>query len=285
MDQFMKGLYGTTDEDDDQVRVSKATDFVSRVESGNKAEGYSTEEAVQNYKNVTSGLSDEEFESVAADALNQLTPDQRREFTHVIKEQAGIDLDDNLDDPQQLAALTKQFRSQSGGDMGGLLGGLLGGGGGSSDDIMGMLGGLFGGGGTGGMGATGTGTTSQAGISGLLGNPIVKMVLGLIAAAAMKRMMGGGGQPAQSATIRPSSGSQGDSGGGGILDALFGGGDDNPAAERSRQDRNQGDQGGGGFLDALFGGGDDNDDKGTRTSRGKKVDVSRIEADRKKKGI
>src|SRR5690606_34304722 len=105
-------------------RASKATDFVSRVESGDKADGYSTEEAVQNYRNVTQGLSDEEFEQVAEDALRELTPEQRREFTQVIKQQAGVDIDDNVDDAHELAGLTKQFRSSSTGDFGGMLSGL-----------------------------------------------------------------------------------------------------------------------------------------------------------------
>jgi hypothetical protein len=152
MDTFLRGLYGSSDDDDEQAKISKATDFVSRVESGNKAEGYSTEEAVQNYASVTRDLSDDEFQGIAADALSQLTPEQRREFNHVIKQQAGVDLDDNVDDPQELASLTKQLRSQSGGDLGGLLGGLLGGGSGSGggNDIMGALGGLLGGGSQGG---------------------------------------------------------------------------------------------------------------------------------------
>jgi hypothetical protein len=276
MDQFLKGLYGASDADDEGTKAAKANDFVSRVESGNKAEGYSTEEAVQNYKSVTSNLSDDEFEGIAADALRQLTPEQRREFTSVVKREAGVDLDDNTDDPQELAALAKQFRSGSGG-MGGMLGGLLGGGSGGSDDIMGMLGGLLGGGGSTSMpGGTGgmAGSSSQAGLGGLLGNPIVKMVLGLIAAEAMKRMMGGGGQSAQAARVTPSSGSRDNDGGGGFLDSIFGGGDDRASGS---------DSGGGGLLGGLFGGNDDEPDK--RDSRSRDVDVSRIEQDKKPRGV
>lgn len=298
MDRILSGLYGAGDQDDEPTRVSKAQDFVSRVETGNKAEGYSTEEAVLNYRNVTQELSDDEFEQVAEDALRQLTPEQRREFTQVIKQQAGVDISDNTDDAHELASLTKQFRSSSTGDFGGLLGGLLGGSGGGAgaDDIMGMLGGLLGGG-QGGMTGGQGGSSTQAGLAGLISNPIVKMVLGLIAAQAMKRMMGGGGGGAsQPAQTNPFGGNQprqagdrdtNDSGGGGILDALFGGGgDDNTPQERARQDRNQESGGGGGLLDALFGGGgDDNDDDARRSTGGKTVDVSRIEADRKKKGI
>ena len=294
MDRILSGLYGTGDQDDETTRVSKANDFVSRVESGNKAEGYSTEEAVQNYRSVTQGLSDDEFEQAAEDALNQLTPEQRREFAHVIKQQAGVDIDDNTNDARELASLTKQFRSSSTGDFGGLLGGLLGGGsggGGGADDIMGALGGLLGGGGSPGMtGRQGVqgGSSTQAGLPGLISNPIVKMVLGLIAAQVMKRMMGGGGnQPQQSARVTPQSPSSNDSGGGGLLDSLFGGGDDNTAQERARQDQNQ-QGGGGGLLDALFGGGGDDRDNNNdrRSTGGKTVDVSRIEADqRKKRGV
>lgn len=250
MDRILSGLYGAGDNDDDQAKVSKAKDFVSRVESGNKAEGYSAEEAVQNYSNVTQGLSDDEFENVAADALSQLTPEQRREFNRVVKQQAGVDLDDNMDDPRQLAGLTKQLRSQSGGDFGGLLGGLLGGGG---NNAMGALGGLLGGGNTGGLGTSGAQGTSQAGISGLLSNPVVKMVLGLIAAQAMKRFMGGD-DTQQTTRVTPSGGSADDSGGGGI-------------------------------LDSLFGGGEDKDEKKTTVDRDADVDLSRIDPKHKKRSL
>jgi hypothetical protein len=285
MDRILGGLYGASDNDDEQTRTAKANDFVSRVETGNKAEGYSTEEAVVNYANATQGLPDDEFEGIAADALSQLTPEQRREFTHVVKQQAGIDLDDNTDDPRELAGLAKQLRAGSGGgDLGGLLGGLLGGGGGGTNDIMGALGGLLGGGsgaGTGGLGATGAQGTSQAGISGLLSNPIVKMVLGLIAAEAMKRMMGGGGQATQSTRITPSGSAQADSGGG-LLDSLFGGGND----DNRKQEGDSG--GGGGILDALFGGGDDEKDTSTRKTTvdpDADIDLERIKDDQRKKSI
>lgn len=298
MDRILSGLYGTGDEDDEPTRVSKATDFVSRVQSGDKAEGYSTEEAVQNYRNVTQGLSDDEFEQVAEESLRELTPEQRREFTRVIKQQAGVDLDDNMDDAHELAGLTKQFRSSSTGDFGGLLGGLLGGGGGSgADDIMGALSGILGGGGLSGASGAQGGSSTQAGLSGLLSNPIVKMVLGLIAANAMKKMMGGGGASAQPSPSNPIGGTQprqasgavsqdrGDNdSGGGILDALFGGGDDNTPQERARQDETR-DSGGGGLLDALFGGGKDDDDNDSRKTSDKSVDVGRIERDRKAKGL
>lgn len=283
MDRILSGLYGTSDNDDEQAKVSRANDFVSRVESGNKAEGYSTEEAVQNYRNVTQGLSDDEFEQVAQDALNQLSPDQRREFAQVIKQQAGVDINDNTDDAQELASLTKQFRSSSTGDFGGLLGGLLGGGsGGSTDDIMGALSGLLGGGGLPGMtgGATSP-ASAQSGIGGLLSNPIVKMVLGLIAAQAMKRMMGGGATQQQPvARVTPKQGSSNDSGGG-IIDAIFGGGNDSNDREPSGTSREPQQDNGGGILDALFGGGDKNEPKQTSGE----VDVSRIERDRKAKGL
>lgn len=274
MDQILGGLFGANDDDDDQTRVSRANDFVSRVKAGNKADGYSTEEAVKNYKSVATQLPDDEFEEVAASALSQLSPEERQEFNRVVRDQAGIDLGDGADDPRQLAGLTRQLRAGGGG---GLLGGLLGGGG--SDDILGSLGGLLGGDSST-TGGAGSGQTSQAGISGLLSNPIVKMVLGLIAAEAMKRFMGG--QGTSTARVTPSgSGNERDSGGGGLLDSLFGG-DDNTQAERDRQDN----QGGGGLLDALFGGGNDDDKRDARTSGDADVDVSKIrDNDSRKRSI
>jgi hypothetical protein len=99
----------------------------------------------------------------------------------------------------------------------------------------------------------------------------------------MKRFMGGDGQSQQTARVTPSAGSRADSGGG-ILDALFGGDDDNTPKERARQERGNESEGGGGLIDSLFGG--DDKDQTAKPGRGtKRVDVSDIGREERKKSL
>lgn len=252
MDQLFNGLFGAQDTDNDDARRQRAADFVNRVEQGDPAEGFSTEEAVQNYKSVTGGLSDSEYADAAQDALSRFSPEQRREFGQLLSQQTGANIQGDIDDPQEIAQVTTQLRSSG---AGGGLAGLLGGGGG--DDLMSAISGLIGGGGG---SAVRPGVQQAGGIGDLLRNPIVKAILGAIAAAAMRKYAGGG---------------RGASGGGGLLDGLFGGGNEpgrqtapsRPTAPSRESRTRESDDNGGGLLDSLFGGGSDDDDRGKDRKR------------------
>lgn len=285
--------FGFFDDDTDQNQ-RRANDFISRIEQGSGADNVSEEEAVRAYASSAKDLPDNDFEQAALNAFQSVTPEQRREFARVVQQESGMAVNPDIDDPAELAHLTSQLRSSGNSP----LSGLLGGGGG---DFMDVIGGLVGGGNTGGRSA------QASGIGGLLANPVVKLILGMIAANAMKNFMGGGNRGGSSAGGGLLDGifgggqqqpvqqqpRQDTSGGGGILDAIFGGGDEDrdrnvqqptqsgggfrPVQNQSRREDNDND-GGGGILDALFGGGDDNDDRrvdsGNRMSDGRERNVS-----------
>lgn len=212
MDSLLGSLFseGTDDE-----RRAKAEDFVSRVESGNPTEGFSTEEALTSFSQVAGNLSPDELQDATAQALERFSPEQRREFSALLQSKTGGG--DATDDPQKIAQLTSQLQSQSpegllgalggGGGLDSILGGLLGGGGASSGGggglVSDLLGGLFGG------GKKDSGGAQAGGFD--LSNPMVQAILAAIAAIAMKKFMGGKDDAPKQA---PAPG--GGSGGGGL---------------------------------------------------------------------
>jgi hypothetical protein len=167
MDSIIKGLFGG-DDDDDQNR-SRARDFVDRYETGNPWEGFSGQEAYDNYDRVARQAPPEVYQRAAEQAFNRMPPGQRSEFAQMIQQQMGGG-NFSGDDPRQLAQAVSRMQQQQPGGLASLFGG---GGGGRS----------FGGDGGGG------------GLGGMLDNPLAKVALGGIAAFAFKEMMdrdGGG---------------------------------------------------------------------------------------------
>jgi hypothetical protein len=180
VDQLLGGLFGSQDDDDDNRRRSRAQDFIGRYEEGSPYEGYSTEEAFQNYQQVASRLSPEEYEDAAAEAFQRLSPQDRMQLAQLMQQQGGGQFGDfQVDDPRQLARMTSRVRQESGG---GGLAALLGGGGGGVGDLLGAA---MGGGQRRGGGGGGGGTD----IGDLLNNPVAKAALAGIAAMAMKKIM------------------------------------------------------------------------------------------------
>ena len=144
-------------------RRQEYEDFVQRFDRGAPWEGIDDDEARNRHDEVSSQLSDEEYELSAREAFERLDPQQRKEMAGLLRQQGRqrqVDLgefdqddDDRLSDPKRLAKMTRHVRKQQPGGLGGLLGG--------------------GGGGGGGM----------------LGNPLAKAALSGIAAMAAKKMM------------------------------------------------------------------------------------------------
>ena len=170
-------------------RQQEYGDFVQRYQQGPPHEGFSEEEAGQRYSEVAGEVDPQTYQDSARDALTNLGPDERNAYAsqlHQCAQGQGVDTgwDGQSTDPDSLAAMTSNVHQQNPD----LLTSLLGGGAGA-----GALGGLLGGGGGGLGGMLGGG---QPGLGGLLGgagggNPVMKAVVGGIAAMAAKRMMGG----------------------------------------------------------------------------------------------
>ena len=170
VDQLLGGLFGGQDNDDDEIRRRRASDFVDRYERGAPYEGIDDDEVIQNYRATASHLSPQEFEEATAESLGRLSREERRELRRRLRQQRGgqVDVDDD-DDPRLMARELSQYRQQG------------------SDDPLGGLGGMLG-------GMFGGGASSQAGSSAggdLLGGPLGKALMGGVAAFAMKKMMGG----------------------------------------------------------------------------------------------
>jgi len=175
MDSMIKGLFGNDDDDD-----NKAQDFISRYETGVPHEGYTDDEAMQNYQRVAQRADPEVMGRASEQAFSRMDPAQRQQMAQMLQQQGGGQFQSGVsDDPRQMAGMVSQLQRSNPSGLASMFGGGGGGGGGIGDAI----GGLLGGGGSGGSGGGG----------GFPGGAMGKMALGGIAAYAMKEMMGGGG--------------------------------------------------------------------------------------------
>ena len=169
MDSLLKGLFGG--DDDDEQHRSRARDFVDRYETGIPWEGFSGQEAYDNYGRVARQAPPEVYQRAAEQAFNRMSPGQRSEFAQMMQQQmaGGANFSD---DPRQLAQSVARMQQEKPG----ILESLFGGGGGNRSFESGSSGG-------------------GGGIGGMLDNPLAKVALGGIAAYAFKEMIdrdGGG---------------------------------------------------------------------------------------------
>jgi len=197
----MKGLFGGGEEEDKHAAAGNmppmrkmspdddprddpdsARDFMNRVMTGPRDQGYSDEEAVTRFQQAAKHATPEQMQGAVKQAMSEMDEGQRADFEKMLKErQAGV-----------------QRPTADGGGGGGLddmLGQILGGAGGSGGGGLGdILGGLMGGGGSSNTGATsGGGGGGGLGdmIGGLLGSPAGKAAVGSIAAILMGQLVGG----------------------------------------------------------------------------------------------
>ena len=224
----------------DQERVEKlgaAADFMKRYKDGAPEDGISGDEALNNFQAVLPKVSGGELQSITEEAFGNLSGEQRQHLGNMIQQRSGGQFNNvDLSDPKEFAQVASNFRSDSGSGIAGLLG--LGGvadpsqaeGGGGL--LSGLLGGLLGGGND---NAAAQNTQTQ-GLESLISNPIVRALLGGIAAIAMQRILGG---------------AAGKSGGGieDIIGSLIGGGGSSSSGGSSGSNAISG-----GGLDDLLGG-------------------------------
>jgi hypothetical protein len=168
MDTVLKGLFGGGDDD----RSSQARDFVSRFEQGPIDQGYSDDEAFQNYQRVAQHVDPATYQRAAEQTLARMDPNQRAQFAQMLQQRMGGQMTGGADDPRQLAGMVSQMHQQDPGGLASLFGG-----GGSGDKDGGGLGDMLG---------------SVLGGGGFPGGTLGKVALGGIAAYAMKEMLGGG---------------------------------------------------------------------------------------------
>ncbi|MBA2519311.1 MAG: hypothetical protein H0V24_06575 [Chloroflexia bacterium] len=168
VDQLLGGLFGGQADEDAPRRQARGRDFVNRYETGLPHEGYSDEEAIHNYRQAASSLSPQEFEDAAAEAFTRMPPEDRKRLRREMKQRSKgrINVDENNDDPRELARATSRYQQED--TSGGGLAGLFGMGGNNNQPQV-------------------QGHQQQEGGS-LLDNPLAKVALGGIAAMAVKKM-------------------------------------------------------------------------------------------------
>ena len=74
-------------------------DFVDRYEQGNPSEGYSDQEVLKRYGEVSHSVPSSEYAQAAQDALGKLSPEERAEFLEMLRERAaerGVKLPERL---------------------------------------------------------------------------------------------------------------------------------------------------------------------------------------------
>jgi hypothetical protein len=162
VDQMLGGLFGSQEQDDVPTRQRRAHDFIDRHQRG-AHDQMPDAEVLQNYRAATANLSPQEYQQAAADALRQMTPEQRRELRHYLRHRSNDQINPADDSPEEVAKAMQQADQQQK-QSGGLLS-------------------HFGLGGDGGAKMPDT-----SGVQGALDNPLVKVAIAGVAAMAAKKL-------------------------------------------------------------------------------------------------
>jgi hypothetical protein len=166
VDQLLGGLFGAKDDDDEPTRRGRARDYVDRYERG-AYDQIGDDEVLQNYRTATSQLSPDEYHQAAADAIRQMSPEQRRELRRELKRRSRDRFDAKDDSPEEVARAMQQADQEPGG---------------------GGLAGLFGLGGSNDSSGQSQGQSQGGGISGMLDNPVAKVAMAGVAAMVAKKL-------------------------------------------------------------------------------------------------
>ena len=140
-------------------------DFVKRYEQGDPSEGYSDQEVLKRYGEVSHAVPSDQYAQAAQEALSKLSPEDRAEFLKTLQERAaerGVKLPGKVAaDPKDLGKVLTDLHAKPG----------------QLRDILGP--------GDGQARASGSNPLTD-----LLSSPMAKAVLAGIAAIVVKRMMG-----------------------------------------------------------------------------------------------
>jgi hypothetical protein len=143
-------------------------DFVKRYEQGDPSEGYSDQEVLERYGEVSHAVPTEQYAQAAQEALGKLSPEERAEFLKMLQERAaarGVKLPGKVaSDPKDLGKVLTDLHEKPG-----------------------QLRDILGGGSLGQPQAQAPGSNP---ITDMLSSPIAKAVLAGVAAIVVKNMMG-----------------------------------------------------------------------------------------------
>ena len=142
-------------------------DFVKRYEQGDPSEGYSDQEVLKRYGEVSHAVPPDQYAKAAQEALSKLSPEDREEFLKMLQERAaarGVELPGKVaSDPKDLGKVLTDLHEKPG----------------QLRDILGP--------GDGQLQGQASGSNP---IGDMLSSPMAKAVLAGIAAMVVKRMTG-----------------------------------------------------------------------------------------------
>src|SRR6476660_2555836 len=70
-------------------RQKEYGDFVKRYEQGDPSEGYSDQEVLKRYGEVSHAVSPDQYAQAAQEALSKLSPEERAAFVEMLQERAA----------------------------------------------------------------------------------------------------------------------------------------------------------------------------------------------------
>lgn len=70
-------------------RQKEYRDFVDRYEQGNPSEGYSDQEVLKRYGDVSHAVSPDQYAQAATEALSKLSPEERAAFVKMLQQRAA----------------------------------------------------------------------------------------------------------------------------------------------------------------------------------------------------
>ena len=149
-------------------RQKEYGDFVKRYEQGDPSEGYSDQEVLKRYGEVSHAVSPDQYAQAAQEALSKLSPEERAAFVKMLQERAaalGVTLSPKVaPEPKELVQVLTDLH-QKPGQLRDILGG---------DDAP-----------------TQQQASGSSPIIDILTSPMAKAVLAGIAAMVVKNVMGG----------------------------------------------------------------------------------------------
>ena len=93
-------------------------DFVDRYEQGNPSEGYSDQEVLKRYSEVSHSVPPDQYAQAAQEALSKLSPEERAEFVEMLRERAaarGVNLGGRAaSDPRDLGKVLTDLHEKPG---------------------------------------------------------------------------------------------------------------------------------------------------------------------------
>jgi len=101
-----------------QTIQKQYADFVKRYEQGNPAEGYSDQEVLKRYGEVSHAVPSDQYAKAAQESLGKLSPEERAKFLKTLQEQAaarGVKLPGNVAaDPKDLGKVLTDLHNKPG---------------------------------------------------------------------------------------------------------------------------------------------------------------------------